>query len=246
MTPNDVKDLLKKIIAEEALPIELVDMPSDKEYTASSGLTTKNRVQDVAHQWKKTGKLYTRQPWRSSLMKFYSKTDAESATKELLESYQVEAFLETIISEQNLQIRFVDHGFRLITLQEDDTSRYPVKVLHGGFRLEKSQETEILQSQLEKVAKHFESILKEKNTKAKLIHRGFRLEKNSEANIPISQIEEIAKRIDDTFGINYVLDSYSWRVPRSQRHTEDRFKSTEWSSANIRRSLWRFPRHPRH
>lgn len=244
MTPNDVKELLKKIIVEEGLPLELVDMPSDQEYTASSGLTTKNRVQDVAHQWKKASKLRTRQPWRSDLMKFYSKTDAESATKELSESFEVEALLETIISEQNLQIRFTDHGFRLITLQEDDTSRYPVKVLHGGFRLEKSQEAEMLQSQLEKVAKHFESILKEKNTKAKLIHRGFRLEKNAETNIPISQVEEIVKRIDDTLGINYKLDS--WRVTRSGPPTEDVFSSTEWSSANIRISLWRFPRHPRH
>ncbi len=243
MTPNDVKELLKKIIAEEGLPLDLVDMPPDEEHTASSSLTTKNRVQDVANQWKNASKLHTRQPWRSDLMKFYSKTDAESATKELLESFEVEALLETIISEQNLLIRFIDHGFRLITLQEDDTSRYPVKILHGGFRLEKSQETRAQHSQLEIVAKHFESILMKKNTKAKLIHRGFRLEKNSEANIPISQVEEIAKRIDDTLGINYRLDS--WRSPRSAPRTEDVFGSTKWSSANIRISLWRFPRYPR-
>ena len=236
MTPNDVKELLKKLLAEEGLPLDMVDMTPDEEHTGSSGLTTQNRIKDVVHQWKKEGKLHTRQPWRSDLMKFYSKTDAESATKELLESFEVEALLESIITEQNLQIRFVDHGFRLITLDEDDTSRYPVKVLHGGFRLEKKDEAKVQSSQLEGVADSFATNLKEKRTKAKLFHRGFRLEKKSEANIPISQVEEIAKRIDDTLGINYRLDSC--RVPRS----EGVFRSTECTSANIRISLWRYPR----
>lgn len=183
--------------------------------------------------------MNTREPGRSELMKFYSKTDSESAAKELLESLEVEALLESIITEQNLQIRFIDHGFRLITLGEDDTSRYPVKILHGGFRLEKKQETKVEPSHLEGVANRFETILKEKRTEAKLFHRGFRLEKNSEANIPISEVEEIAKRIDDVLGINYRLDSC--RVPRS----ENVFESTECTSANIRISLWRYPRYPR-
>ncbi|RKU12657.1 hypothetical protein C6501_10725 [Candidatus Poribacteria bacterium] len=239
MTPIDVKDLLKTLIVEEGLPIDMVDMVPDQEYTASSGLTTQNRIKDVVHQWNKKDKVNTRQPWRSDLMKFYSKTDSESATKELLESFEVEALLGSIITEQNLQIRFIDHGFRLITLEEDDTSRYPVKMLHGGFRLEKRQEAKIQLSQLEGVANRFEMDLKKNRTKAKLFHRGFRLEKNSEANIPISQVEEIAKRIDDTLGINYRLDSC--RVPRS----ENVFESTECTSANIRISLWRFPRFPK-
>ncbi len=239
MTPIDVKDLLKTLIAEEGLPIDIVDMAPDQEYTGSSGLTTENRIKDVVHQWNKEGKMNTRQPGRSDLMKFYSKTDAESATKELLESLEVEALLESIITEQNLQIRFIDHGFRLITLEEDGTSRYPVKMLHGGFRLEKRHEDKVERSHLEGVANRFEMVLKENRTKAKLFHRGFRLEKNSEANIPISQVEEIAKRIDDTLGINYRLDSC--RVPRS----EEPFKSTECTSANIRISLWRYPRFPR-
>ncbi len=239
MTPIDVKDLLKTLIAAEGLPIDIVDMAPDQELIDSSGLTTQNRIKDVIHQWNKEGKMNTRQPWRSDMMKFYSKTDAESATKELLESFAVEALLETIITEQNLQIRFIDHGFRLITLAEDDTSRYPVKILHGGFRLEKKQETKVEPSQLEGVANRFEMVLREKRTKAKLFHQGFRLEKNSEANIPISEVEVIAKQIDDTLGINYRLDSC--RVPRS----EDVFKSTECTSANIRISLWRYPRYPR-
>lgn len=239
MTPNDVKELLKTLIAEEGLPLDMVDMPPDEEHTGSSGLTTQNRIKDVVHQWNKKDKVNTRQPWRSDLMKFYSKTDSESAAKELLESLEVEALLESIISEQNLQIRFIDHGFRLITLEEDDTSRYPVKMLHGGFRLEKRHETKMERSHLEGVANCFEMVLKENRTKAKLFHRGFRLEKNSEANIPISQVEEITKRIDDVLGNNYRLDSC--RVPRS----ENAFESTECTSANIRISLWRFPRFSR-
>lgn len=239
MTPIDVKDLLKTLIAEEGLPIDMVDMAADQEFTESSGLTTQDRIKDVVHQWNKEGKVNTREPWRPNMMKYYSKTDAESATKELLESLEVEALLESIITEQNLQIRFHDHGFRLITLEEDDTSRYPVKILHGGFRLEKRQEAKVERAHLEGVANRFEMALKENRTKAKLFHRGFRLEKNSEANIPISQVEEIVNRIDDVFGNNYRLDSC--RVP----HSENVFESTECTSANIRISLWRYSRYPR-
>ena len=96
------------------------------------------------------------------MMKHYSKTDAESATKELLESFEVEALLESIITEQNLQIHFIDHGFHLITLEADDTSRYPVKMLHGGFRLEKRSTEKVQSSQLDGIANRFEPILKEK------------------------------------------------------------------------------------
>ena len=239
MTPIDVKDLLKTLIAEEGLPIDMVDMAADQEFTESSGLTTQNRIKDVVHQWDKEGKMNKRQPWRPDLMKFYSKTEAESATKELLESLEVEALLESIITEQNLQIRFIDHGFRLITLEEGDTSRYPVKILHGGFRLEKRQEAKVEQAHLEGVANRLETILKENRTKAKLFHRGFRLEKNSEVNIQLSKVEEIVNRIDDVFGNNYRLDSC--RVP----HSENVFESTECTSANIRISLWRYSRYPR-
>jgi hypothetical protein len=239
MTPIDVKDLLKTLIAEEGLPIDIVDMAPDQEYTGSSGLTTKNRIKDVVHQWDKEGKMNTREPWRPDLMKFYSKTDAESATKELLESLEVEALLESIITEQNLQIRFIDHGFRLITLEEDDTSRYPVKILHGGFRLEKKQEAKVERAHLEGVANRLETILKENRTKAKLFHRGFRLEKTSEVNIPLSKVEEIVNRIDDVFGNNYRLDS--WR----SSHSEGAPPFNDCISANIRISLWRYSRYPR-
>lgn len=236
MTPNDVKELLKTLIAEEELPIDMVDMPPDQEFTDSSGLTTQNRIKDVVHQWNKEGKMNTRQPWRSDLMKFYSKTDSESAAKELLESLEVEALLETIITEQNLQVRFIDHGFRLITLEEDDISRYPVQMLHGGFRLEKRQEAKVERSHLEGVANHFETVLKENRTKAKLFHRGFRLEKTSEENILMTQVWDIVNRIDDVLGNNYRLDSF-----RSS-HSEGAPPFNDCISANIRISLWRYPR----
>ena len=235
MTPNDVKELLKTLIAEEGLPIDMVDMASDQEYTGSAGLTTKNRIKDVVHQWNKDGKERTRQPWRSDLMKYYSKTDAESATKELLESFEVEALLESMITEQNLQICFSDHGFRLITLEEDDTSRYPVQMLHGGFRLEKRQGDTVQSTHLEGVANRFETVLKENRTKAKLFHRGFRLEKTSEANILMTQVWDIVNRIDDVLGNNYRLDSFR-SSPGGERSFNDCI------SANIRTSLWRYPR----
>lgn len=239
MTPNDVKELLKTLIEEEGIPMALINMPPDEDHTGSSGLTTRNRIQDVVHQWNKEGKMHTREPGRTEIMKYYSKTDAESASKELLESLEVEALLESIITEKQLPIHFIDHGFRLIALDEEDTSRYPVQMLHGGFRLEKKDDAKVERPHLEGVSTRFETILKENKTKAKLFHRGFRLEKTSEENIPIPQVEEIVKHIDDTLGNNYRLDSC--RVPRS----EDVFKSKECTSANIRVSLWRYPRYPR-
>lgn len=235
MTPNAVKELLKTLIAEEGLPIDVIDIDPTQNLDTSDH-TTEGRIKDVIHQWNKDGKIYTRHPGRAEIMEFYTKTDSVSPTKELLESLEVEVLLETIIAEQELPIRFTDHGFRLVTLAEDDTSRYPVKILHGGFRLEKKQGAKVLPTQLDGVANRFETLLKEKRIKAKLFHRGFRLEKTSEANIPLSKVDEIAKRIDDTLGINYVLNSYS--TPPS----EEVFKSTSCTSANIRISLWRFPR----
>ncbi len=235
MTPNDVKELLKTLIAAECLPVEVIDMTLT-ENSGVSDYTTEGRIKDVIHQWNKDGKIYTRQPGRAEIMEFYTKTDSESAAKELLESLEVEALLETIIAEQELPIRFTDHGFRLVTLAEDDTSRYPVKILHGGFRLEKSPETDVKSKNLEGVANRFETILKEKRTKAKLFHRGFMFERHSDIDVPTTRIKEIAKQIDETLGINYVFDSYSY--PRSKKETSD----TTWSSANIRISLWRFPR----
>ncbi len=235
MTPTDVKELLITLIAAQELPINVVDTVLER-YRGGSDYTTEERIKDVIHQWNKDGKIYTRHPGRADIMEFYTKTDATSPTKELLESLEVEVLLETIIKEQDLSLSFTDHGFRLVTMAEDDTSRYPVKILHGGFRLEKQTEAKALIPQLKSVAKKFEIVLKEKFIKAKLFHRGFRLEKTSEPNIPLTQISEIAKQIDDTLGINYRLNSY--RTPPS----EDDFKSTNCISANIRPSLWRFPR----
>ena len=235
MTPNDVKELLKTLIAAECLPVEIIDMTLS-ENSGVSDYTTEGRIKDVIHQWNKDGKIYTRQPGRAEIMEFYTKTDSESAAKELLESLEVEALLETIIAEQELPIRFTDHGFRLVTLAEDDPSRYPVKILHGGFRLEKSPETDVKSKNLEGVANRFETILKEKRTKAKLFHRGFMFERHSDIDVPTTRIKEIAKQIDETLGINYVFDSCSY--PRSKKGTSD----TTWSSAHIRISLWRFPR----
>ncbi len=235
MTPNDVKELLKTLIVQEGIPMELIDIvPSQNPSTSDN--TTEGRIKDVIHQWNKDGKFYTRHPGREDIMEFYSKTDPDAVTIELLDSFKVEALIESIIAEQKLPICNTNQGFRLVSLDKNDTTRYPVKILHGGFRLEKKQDTEGLLEALKKVTNYFETKLNEKNIKVKLFHRGFRLEKSTEANIPISEVRKIAKRIDDATGINYVLDSYN--TPTS----EDTFKTTKCTGANIRISLWRFPR----
>ena len=234
MTPTEVKELLKTLIAAECLPIEVVDMAPSKDLRALDS-RAESRIKDVIHQWNRDGKIHTRPPGRAEIMEFYTKTDSVSAAKELLEAAAVEALLESIIAEQELPVRFTDCGFRLITLAEDDTTRYPVKILHGGFRLAKCVETEIEPSQLEKVANHFEVLLKEQGVKAKMFHRGFQLEKDAEAEIPLSKIKKIAEQIDITLGINYVLNAYEYA-------NRDEASETSWTSASICVSLWRFPR----
>lgn len=235
MTPTEVKELLKTLIVEACLPIDVVDMAPVRRSGKSSDHTTESRIKDVIHQWNTDGRIYTRAPGRAEIMEFYTKTDSVSPTKELLESLEVEILLESIITEQKLPIRFTDYGFRLITLAEDDTTRYPVKILHGGFRLEKKDGTKIKPSQLQGVANHFEALLKENRLKAKMLHRGFRLQRYSETEMLISQVREIVKQINAALGVNYVLNSYSYP------HSDAAASETAWTSATIRVSLWRFP-----
>ncbi len=234
MTPKDVKVLLKTLIAEECLPIDVIDMaPSQNLETKYS--TTEARIKDVIAQWNKDGKLHVLPPGQPDIMEFYVKTDADSPAKELLEATAVEALLKSVIAEQRLSICFNDCGFRLITLAEDDMTGYPVKILHGGFRLEKWGGTEIELSELEAVAHRFEASLKANRLKAKLFHRGFQLEKRAEVEMPLSQVKEIAEQVGTTLGINYVLNAYEY-AKRGEA------SATSWAQASICVSLWRFPR----
>ena len=234
MTPTDAKELLKTLIVEKCLPIDVVDMAPSQNLRALDS-TVESRIKDVIHQWNTDGKIHERPPGRAEIMEFYTRTDAVSPAKELPESLVVESFLESVIAEQKLPVRFADCGFRLITLAEDDATHYPVKILHGGFRLEKKDGSAITVSQLEGVASRFKALLKVKRVKAKMFHRGFQLEKSAETGIPLSQVKKWAEQIDTTFGINYVLNAYEYA-------NRDEASDTSWTSASICVSLWRFPR----
>ena len=50
MTPKDVKELLKALILEEGLPIDVVDMAPSQDLAAT---TTEARIKDVITQWNK-------------------------------------------------------------------------------------------------------------------------------------------------------------------------------------------------
>lgn len=234
MTPTDAKELLKTLIVEKCLPIDVVDMAPSQDLRALDS-TVESRIKDVIHQWNTDGKIHEHPPGRAEIMEFYTRTDAVSPAKELPESLVVESFLESVIAEQKLPVRFADCGFRLITLAEDDATHYPVKILHGGFRLEKKDGSAITVSQLEGVASRFKALLKVKRVKAKMFHRGFQLEKSAETGIPLSQVKKWAEQIDTTFGINYVLNAYEYA-------NRDEASDTSWTSASICVSLWRFPR----
>ncbi len=234
MTPTDVKELLKTLIVEECLPIDVVDLAPSQDLEAKYS-TTEARIKDVINQWNKDGKIHVLPPGRPGIMEFYVKTDAFSPAKELLEFSAIEAFLESVIAEQSLPIRFSDGGFRLITLAADDRTHYPVRILHGGFRLAKRAGAQVQRPQLEKVANRFEVLLKEKGVKAKMFHRGFQLEKSAAAEIPLSKVKKLAEQIDTTFGINYVLNAYRYA-------DREEASDTSWTSASICVSLWRFPR----
>ncbi|MXZ01384.1 hypothetical protein F4Y93_12350 [Candidatus Poribacteria bacterium] len=232
MTPIEVKELLKALIFEESLPIDVIDMAPSQDLAAT---TTEARIKDVITQWNKDSKLHVVPPGRPEIMEFYVKTDADSPAKELLEASAVAVLLESVITEQRLPICFSDCGLRLITLAEDDTTGYPVKILHGGFRLENWGETEVELSELEAVAHRFEASLKASRLKAKLFHRGFQLKKEAEAEMPLSQVREIAEQIDTALGINYVLNAYEYG-------NRNEASATSWTNASICVSLWRFPR----
>lgn len=239
MVPNDVKELLKSLIAEESLPIDVVNVTPIENYSMSSDHTTECRIKDVIQQWNAVSAVKkgpSRPSGKTDILQFYTKTDVSSAGKELLESLDVELLLESIIAERELPVRYTDRGFRLATLAEADSSRYPVKILHGGIRFEKRMGSQVLSSDLEGVVLRFEEMLKEKRTKSKLFHRGFKLVKTSEDNIPLIEIKKIADVIVERLGINYVLDSYNTPV------SEDVYPSTDCTSAKICVSLWRFPR----
>ena len=232
MIPTDVKELLKTLIAEACLPIDVVDMAPSRDLAKS---TTEARIKDVISQWNKDGRIHVLSPGLPEIMEFYTKTDSASPAKELLEAAAVEALLESVIGEQGLPIHFTDCGFRLITLSEDDTTGYPVKILHGGFRLEKWGGTAVELPALEAVSYRFETSLKTNRLKAKMFHLGFHLKKSAEVDMPLSQVKEIADRIDTTLGINYVLNAYEYA-------NRDETSETSWTSANICVSPWRFPR----
>ena len=209
MTPNDVKELLKTLIAELKLPMKIVDILPN-ENSDGKDYTTETRIKDVIHQWNSDGKIHTQPPGEGSIMKFYTKTDANVALNEFLDYFKIVPLLESVIADKEMAIRYTDYGFRLVTLHEENTSRYPIKILHGGFRIDKTTEGEISTSLLEGIADRFEKVLKEKHTKAKLLHRGFKLEKEAEQTLPLAQVKLITKLIDETLNINYVMDSYNF------------------------------------
>lgn len=234
MTPTEVKELLTTLIAAECLPIDIIDMAPSHDLRSLDS-RAESRIKDVIHQWNTDGKIHTSPPGRAEIMEFYTKSDSVSPARELLECLAVELLLESVIVEQQLPIRFTDCGFRLITLAENNTTKYPVKILHGGFRLEKRAEPGIQPTQLEQVANRFEALLKENRLKAKIFHRGFQLEKDAEAEMHLSQVKKIAEQIDATLGINYVLNAYEYA-------NRDEASDTTWTRASICVSLWRFPR----
>ena len=235
MTPQEVKELLKTVIAEQELPINIVDILPDKK-SDGKDYTTETRIKDVIHQWNSDGKIHTQPPGEGSIMKFYTKTDANVALGEFLDYFKIVPFLDSVIADKEMAIRYTDYGFRLVTLHEEDTSRYPINILHGGFRIEKTTEGEISTSQLKSLADRFEKDLKEKRTKAKLLHRGFKLEKESEQTLPLAQVKQITKLIDETLNINYVMDTYNFTASSGK----DALNMTECNSANIRISCWRY------
>ncbi|MCG9126001.1 hypothetical protein JT359_00215 [Candidatus Poribacteria bacterium] len=236
MVPNEVKELLKSLIAEEGLPIDVVNVTPIENYSMSSDHTTECRIKDAIHQWNAVSKVHSRSSGKTEILQFYTKTDVSSAGKELLESFDVECLLESMIGECGMGIRYRDRGFRLATLAGNDRSRYPVKILHGGIRFETRLGECVRSSDLVGVVDRFEGILADRYTKAKLFHRGFKLVKTSEVNIPLVEIKKMTDAIYDVLGINYVLDSYNTPV------SDDAYPSTDCTSAKICVSLWRFPR----
>ena len=69
MTPIEVKELLKTLIAEESLPIDVVDIAPSQDLAAKYSIT-EARIKDVITQWNEDGKIHVIPPGRPEIMEF--------------------------------------------------------------------------------------------------------------------------------------------------------------------------------
>ena len=122
MTPQEVKELLKSLITELQLPINIVDiLPNDN--SDGKDYTTETRVKDVIHQWNSDGKIHTQPPGEGSIMKFYTKTDADAPLEEFMDYFKIVPFLDSVIADN-------EHGNQVYRLRIPHWSHCMKKTYH--------------------------------------------------------------------------------------------------------------------
>lgn len=222
MNPDKVEELIESFVEELALPVYVVDGGPRLIYTHADS-PTRERIDKVINRWfDGNHRSYSISIGQSLSYK------NKATTYQALHTHrcpEVKDILKSLIVEQSLPLKIVDHGFKLAILAEDvpdyrtedmtklealiEEEGLDVQVRHAGFTLyPKEDSPEIQFSQAETVADRLASALEEHRLQVKLLHIGFQLEKNREDEVHIAEVVELTRRLELMTGIEYVQGGY--------------------------------------
>ncbi len=240
MTPNEVNEILDKLIDKMNLPIYASNrgpqLVSDNSFSE-----TREGMDKVIKQWMNgCGRSYSISVGRTipALEKAIS-----SLALETHRTPEIEKILESLITERSLPIEVVNRGYKLevfvndgIIYRDEDMTKLQallkkegldVAVRHSGFDLRGKENNPKLQfSEAETLTEHLASSLEEHGLQVKLLHQGFDLKKNQNDEIDIAEIKEISYRLEIMVGISYVQGGYSYS-------SDVQNKNIHWYSAQV-------------
>ena len=240
MTPNEVNEMLEKLIVKLNLPI----------YASNKG---PQLVSDNAFRETREGMDKVIKEWMNGCGRSHSVSVGrtipviEKAISCLaLETHrtpEIEEILESLINERSLSVEVVNRGYELAIIANDgifyhdeDMTKLQallkkegldVAVRHSGFDLRgKENNPKIQLSAAETLTEHLASALEEHGLQVNLLHQGFDLKKNQVEEIDIAEIKEITFRLEIMVGIPYVQGGYSYS---NDAHN----KIIHWESAQV-------------
>lgn len=244
MTPNEVNEMLDKLIDKLNLPIYASNkgpqLVSDNSFSE-----TREGMDKVIKQWMNgCGRSHSISVGRTipALEKAIS-----SLALETHRTPEIEKILKSLITERSLPIEVVNRGYKLevfvndgIIYRDEDMTKLQtllkkegldIAVRHCGFDLRGKENNPKLQySEVEILTQHLASLLEEYGLQVKLLPHGFNLEKNQDDEIDIAEIKEIAFRLEIMVGISYVQGGYSYS-------NDVQNKEIHWYSAQLNPAL---------
>lgn len=244
MTPNEVNELLDKLIAKLNLPI----------YSSNRGpqLVSDNAFRETQEGMDKVIKQWMNGCGRSHSISVgrtipVMEKCISSLALETHRTPEVKEILESLIAERSLPVEVVNRGYKLEVIAKDGIFYHDedmtqlqalikkedldVAVRHCGFNLQKKENSPELQySDAEILMQHLASSLEEHGLQVKLLPHGFDLEKNQDDEIDIAEIKEIAFRLEIMVGIRYVQGGYTYS-------NDVQNKEIHWYSAQLNPAL---------